>query len=1076
MATQIQNRFDPAKNYERHLFRADKVLQSAELNEVQSAAAHKLAMFGDALFRDGDIVRDARIVVNAQTGVTQCESGALYLAGAVRGVPSRTIAVPVLGVVAVGLYLHANVVTELQDPALLNPAAGTRGYQEPGAAREQITPSWGHAGDGQPGEFYPVWVVEDGIVRPKDPPPTLDSVTQAMARYDRDSAGGTYIVRGLDVAASADQPDGRQVYTVGEGRARVNGYGVELVSSRRLVYDTAADLKAVDSEPHQSTTIGVQRITLDRPPCLGVPQVRITARRTVDVIHGGFSGAADPLPDNGVILIETVKQGGTTYTQGTDYALTAGQVNWAAPGAEPAPGSTYQVTYQHIANVAPTNVTPTAFDVAGALPGTLVLVSYQQMLRRIDRLCMDEEGRFQWVRGVSAEWSPSPPVAPPALLPLASVYQSWDSQRRVVQDGVRMVPMDEIAAYRNRLAAVIEDQAELRLSVDISGRHSGVKKGLFADPFISDAMRDAGVSQTGAIVGGALRLPLQVQVHELGTSIVNPQAPAHGYSVALQQPMRTGSMLVNPYMAFQALPAVCTLTPAVDRWTETSTQWTSAITERMYTGSGGNAVLSHTGSTVRTISEASSNIEHLRQIKVRFDLQGFGPGEALAAVAFDGIGVVPTALPSGTLIATAAGVLSGQFTIPAGVPAGVKDVAFTGSGGSTAAQFFTGQGTAVLRTQQEVVTEVWELRPPPPSSSFVIGPSGGGSAGTSNPCAGKFVIGPSTDPLAQTFTLGSATQLAGVDLWFTARQTEVVVQIRETQVGIPNSTILIEKRVPASQIATDGPTRVTWAPAALSGGQEYALVVLCDDAVTALAIAELGKFDPAAGWVTSQPYQVGVLLSSSNANTWTPHQDRDLAFRLLRADYTEAERVIDLGTVDLANATDLMVMGFAERPSADASCVFEIVLGTESVQVVDGQVIWLASAYTGPARVFARLRGSATTAAVLQPGVQLIAGTLQGAGTYVSPMLTAGGDVSVRVVFEAEIPGGAAVAVHAQTSAPGAPWVEVPYASASAATAGVREITHMLASIVGDGVRLRLTLTGNTTARPSVRNLRAVVL
>lgn len=39
------------------------------------------------------------------------------------------------------------------------------------------------------------------------------------------------MVGGLAVAAAADLQTGEQVYTVSEGRARVNGYGVELTTS-----------------------------------------------------------------------------------------------------------------------------------------------------------------------------------------------------------------------------------------------------------------------------------------------------------------------------------------------------------------------------------------------------------------------------------------------------------------------------------------------------------------------------------------------------------------------------------------------------------------------------------------------------------------------------------------------------------------------------------------------------------------------------------------------------------------------------------------------------------------------------
>ena len=70
-----------------------------------------------------------------------------------------------------------------------------------------------------------------------------------------------------------------------------------------------------------------------------------------------------------------------------------------------------------------------------------------------------------------------------------------------------------------------------------------------------------------------------------------------------------------------------------------------------------------------------------------------------------------------------------------------------------------------------------------------------------------------------------------------------------------------------------------------------------------------------------------------------------------------------------------------------------------------------------------------------------------------------------------------AVQVHVQGTGVGAPWVQVPYLSASSNTAGVREITHELQHFnAGEGARVRLTLTGSTTARPTVRTLRGVVL
>lgn len=1081
----IHNRFDPEKNFDSIAFRQDRVLQSAELNEVQAGLTHRLRSISDVLFRDGDVIRDARCIVNPDTGAVQAEAGALYLNGAVRGVPPAAFNVPTVGVVAIGVYLLTTTVTELEDPSLLNPATGTPSFQQPGAWRIKVTPTWGCEGDGQAGDFFPVYTVENGYLRAKEAPPNLDAVTQALSRYDVDSTGGNYIVSGLSVVQAADLPTGEQVFTVDEGRARVGGYPIELQAGRRLVSATVADLLLIDSEPHQSTTVAAQRINISRPPCKGVPQVRITARRKVTLVHGGFSGAADPLPDATVIQIEEVKQGATVFKKdNSDYKLTAGQVDWSPAGAEPAPGSSYDVTYQYVANVVPTNVDPSGFTVEGAIVGTLVLVTYQQQLRRIDRLCLTREGTFEWLRGISSPWKPTAPVVPDDMLNIASVYQTWDAERRVVNDAVRRPTMASQVGEQARLDNVILDLAELRLATSAQGLDSGIKKGILADPFLNDAVRDAGQPQTAAIVRGSLQLPITPTVHDLGASLPERIAPAHGYRVVLAQTMRTGSMNVNPYMAFDPIPAAVTLTPNVDRWTAVTTQWASSITERLNTGAGTDARYTGAWNTSRVLSETSSALETLRQTTVRFDLKGWGPGEGLSAVTFDGLAVVPSPLAGGTLLANAQGELAGTFVVPEGVPAGTRVVNFTGPLGSRGSQTFMGQGTAILRTQQQVTTEIWAYSYPAPISTggAVFGPSGAGSTPTQNQSAcSRWLYEGYFDPLAQTFVLDELTQCAGVDIPFTAKGGPVVVQIRETSNGVPTQAVIIEARVAAADINLNGFTRITWAPTLLQARREYAIVVLCDDATTAVAVAELGKQDPVQGYVTSQPYQVGVLLSSSNASTWTTHQDRDLCFQLLGAQYTQTERVIELGTADLVGATDLMMLGFAERPSATANLLFEVqfpeAMGNEVVRLTDGQVVWLAAPFTGRVQVRARISGDAKLAAVLQNGVQLVAGAIQGTGTYITRTVAADDSNTVKVVYEGDIPGGSAVVVHVQGTAPGAPWVPVPYLSASTNTAGVREITHELQNFnAGEGARVRLTLTGSTTARPQVHNLRGVVL
>lgn len=1034
MTNQIYNRFDVAKGHESVLFRADRVLQSAELNEMQSIQQHRLRGLADVLFKEGDIIRGCQCITVPSTGATTVEAGALYVAGAVRGIEPAQLKVNPLGTVYVGAYLQSRTVTEQDDPTLYNPAAGTRGYGEAGAAREVVTLKWGIQGDGTPGTFYPVWTIIDGWVMPKEPPPNIDAVTQALARYDRDSAGGTYVVSGLQVIMGADLPTGQQVYTVREGVARVNGHALELGYSRRLVHDAQPDLQWVDSEPHTSAGVQAQRVPFDRVPAVGVPQVRIQARRTVTISHGGFAGAADPLPDEAVLLIENVSQGGTSFAQGADWKLTAGQVDWSPSGAEPAPGSSYQVTYQYMLNAVPTEVDSTGFIVEGALPGTLILTSYNFALRRYDRLVMDAEGTLQWVQGVPATWSPKVPPVPGGTLALATVYQSWDASRRVDQDAVRVVPMQQLQAQQDQIAQLRADLAELRLSVDVSGRHGGVKKGLFADPMLDNGLRDAGMPQTAHILGGKLMLPMDVTLHQIGQSITTAQTTPYNAVPVLSQPARTGSMLVNPYGAFDVLPRKATLTPAVDYWTDVDTQWANPIVLSLTPSQA-----SRNNETQRVQAQSTALLEHLRPIEVAFWLD-FPVNESLASVTFDGIAVNAQPLAGGDLVATADG-LRGTFTIPEGVPSGTKPVVFTGAAGTVAEAVFTGQGELLTQSVSRVTVQLY-------------------------------------DPLAQTFTLTAPREICGANLWFTAKGTEdVQVQIRAVVGGVPSRTILAEAVLKPTQVVLDGPTQANWPALPLEAGVEYALVVLTNDPATALAIAQLGGWDEhLRQHVTSQPYSVGVLLSSSNASTWTPHQTDDLTFELLATEHTATVHTLELGTVAVEDATDLMVQAGAVLPAAAAGVVVAMQLDNgQSYEAAPGQAVQLPSRYTGNVITRARLMGNAQFAAHLLPGMQLVVGSVQAEGDYISPAINAGANVDLHVVVEALMPAGAALLVHMQ--ADGAQnWVEVPYLSSSPQTAGVLELNYRLQDVTADRVRVRLLLSGSHLARPELMNLRVVVV
>lgn len=190
--------------------------------------------------------------INKETGEVQAQSGAVYIKGAVRGVAPAVFTIPTTGTVAIGIRLSESVISELEDASLYQSGQGLarrrlcRSLAAPGPQ-----PAGDLTGTTAAAEFFPVYSVDDGELRAKEAPPSLDALSQSIARYDRDSTGGgSYVVDGLTVRRAEDGVDGSQIYTVAEGRCRVNGYGVEMPTSRRLTYTAEPDLRFVDTEVH----------------------------------------------------------------------------------------------------------------------------------------------------------------------------------------------------------------------------------------------------------------------------------------------------------------------------------------------------------------------------------------------------------------------------------------------------------------------------------------------------------------------------------------------------------------------------------------------------------------------------------------------------------------------------------------------------------------------------------------------------------------------------------------------------------------------------------------------------------
>lgn len=343
------------------------------------------------------------------------------------------------------------------------------------------------------------------------------------------------------------------------------------------------------------------------------------------------------------------------------------------------------------------------------------------------------------------------------------------------------------------------------------------------------------------------------------------------------------------------------------------------------------------------------------------------------------------------------------------------------------------------------------------------------------------------DPLAQTFTLESSRQIAAVEIFITNPGTSpVIVSLRRTTSGVPiQAELASAKRQPATLTANTWQRFEFLEPAWLSAGEEYAIVVMADNADVAIGIAELKQWDAAGNrWVTGQPYTIGVLLSSSNASTWTAHQESDMAFRLLSPNYAVTTKTITLGEVYVHGATDLMLIAHARVPSADCRVNYYMTLPAPAggvaprIRVIPNDGVRLRDAVTGVVKVEAELIGSAVATPIVEPGAQLLTGQYcDTPENYISRGVTAGTNVKVVILFDAVIPDGASITPSFAAISDTDTWTAITDApTVTPSINGWNEYRYQLTGFTGDMVHAKLKLAGLSGARPMAANLRVIVL
>ncbi|WP_375657408.1 DUF4815 domain-containing protein, partial [Bartonella sp. CM120XJJH] len=223
-------------------------IQSGELNEVQTIIRGRHDRLGRLVAQEGDRVERADAFVNKETQTVTLTDGKIYIAGDIFPVSEAVLNnVSMIGRLEIGVKLQKKWITHEDDPELLGQVPGTLAEGEPGAARETAKLVWALKEDAQSGTFFPVYILQDGVLIDQKSPSLLEPAMQAIATYDR--AHGHYIVSGCRVSALGAN-NGCQDFSIQEGEANINGFKRKRLAALRHEEMQDFSTSVVPSETH----------------------------------------------------------------------------------------------------------------------------------------------------------------------------------------------------------------------------------------------------------------------------------------------------------------------------------------------------------------------------------------------------------------------------------------------------------------------------------------------------------------------------------------------------------------------------------------------------------------------------------------------------------------------------------------------------------------------------------------------------------------------------------------------------------------------------------------------------------
>lgn len=985
------NRYYQGKRFSGLLFKPDKPLQQAELNELQSIIQGDLGNVAESIFSDGDIQTGMEYVL--QDKKLTIKKGKVFLGGKMRNFDEQSIDITGEGTEYVGVKLVQKVITAEDDPSLLDQTSGVPSHFSEGADRldEDVVLA---VNDDSASNIYH-FVNGELYINPDTP--EMDKINKILAERTYDESG-SYRVRGFDMYTEVHptDPNNKIQLVVDSGRAYVLGFKVDKPTTTRIDIEKSRELETINNEGFYYSN-ATRKNKLGNSPVSSVD--RVTAQVEVakeQVSRGVVGGGTDYLKNTSVtkvIRVWTEGSGAQEYKQGEDFQLVNGQaISWAPTGQEPPAGGTYFVQYVYnktmIENTDYKVVITGEGDarewyidfneMTGSKPvdESLVNVDYKYFLARKDLIVLDHNGNFTVHKGQpnALRLVEAPNHVDPLVLAIGTVVVYPDSNTTdAKQWTITRLTMEELQKLSVRVENMEYNQAVFYLDQPaMAGENPIYLRGVFSDAFISLDKYD--VSHPDATIAfdfdtAEITLPY-AEINKTVPTIIEGSSEAHVWGrlvtapfteeVGIRQPFATEAMNVNPYNTFNKQGAL-KLNPSADNWIEderitVTKEETSTMTVRQWWRHGGaswtndemNMVSNITLDPGQSWGGASGTEDQRKQGLSGSTLTSGGQQTKESMIEF--MRQIDVEVYAENLQPNANNlyVTFDGLRVPVTPSSGYRKGATEGTGMANADGTFKGvfKIPAGVRcgTREVSVRNDTNLA----STTFT---AQGTLKTTEDIIIKTHVTINLVDPLAQSFSFNTNRVATSFDVFFASKDnsTNIICQVRGiSEGGQPNKTVYAERVLKPSEIKVSDdasvPTKISFDdPLMCKAGQEYCLVFITDSDKYTMWIATMGqnRVDEPTQTVTSNPYLEGVLYSSSNASAWSIHQLSDLKFTVYTAKFNE-EAVLEFDVMKNVNVDRIVLMSTYLTP-ANTGCRWDmkLVLDNEPAGTTVDDKPWL---------------------------------------------------------------------------------------------------------------------------------------